>query len=286
MYYGFVYEWTNNINGKKYIGSHVGTIEDGYVGSGKAFRRAIKKHGIENFTRTIIEYVDVTDKQFLLEREKFYLDQTQAYYSRDYYNIAKDVSGGDTKAGWSDERKELFRQQIKQVWEKRTNDEKRAILDDVHQKAKEWYQTDNGIKLKEKLKGNVDRLVEGTRNRDPDDRKRSARLGKERMGSDRRKEAAQKGVKNRKPEREKIAREKAKETRNSWTAEKREEVFKNMSEGRKGKCSGSGNGRAKKIVAASKEFDTLKAAMLELKICEATLHKRLKDPNNREYYYI
>lgn len=42
-YFGFVYKWTNRINGKMYIGSHAGTIDDGYVGSGRAFAAAIKK---------------------------------------------------------------------------------------------------------------------------------------------------------------------------------------------------------------------------------------------------
>ena len=101
MYYGFIYKWTNMLNGKKYIGSHTGTTEDGYIGSGKVFQRAIKKHGIENFTRVIIEYVEVEDRQYLLQREKFYLDEANAYYSDDYYNVAKDVIGGDTKAGWT-----------------------------------------------------------------------------------------------------------------------------------------------------------------------------------------
>lgn len=286
MYYGFIYEWTNILNGKKYIGSHAGTIDDGYVGSGKIFQRAIKKHGIENFTRSILEYVEVSDRNYLLEREKHHLDRTNAYYSDDYYNVAKDVIGGDTKAGWTDERREKFRNQIKQVWANRTDEEKKAILSPVHAKTKEWFNTADGMQLREQLRANVDRLVEGVKARDPEDRKRSAKLGKERMGAERRKEAARKGVENRNPETETLARQKAKETRAAWTEEKRNEAFNNMSQGRKGKCVGSSNGRARKIVADSKPFDTLKEAMLYLKISEATLNKRLKDPNNNEYYYI
>jgi len=51
---GFIYKWTNLINGKMYIGSHKGTIDDGYIGSGKYFNHALNKYGIENFTREIL----------------------------------------------------------------------------------------------------------------------------------------------------------------------------------------------------------------------------------------
>lgn len=290
MYYGFIYEWTNMLNGKKYIGSHAGTTEDGYIGSGKVFQWAIKKYGIQNFTRTILEYVEVEDRQYLLVREKFHLDVANAYYSNDYYNVAKDVIGGDTKAGWTDERRQEFSNQIKQVWAKRTEEEKQEILSRTHSKTKEWFQSAEGEAFKqqqrESFQFNKDKIIKGIRNRDPEDRKRSARLGKERMGDERRKEAARKGVENRNPETEVLARQQAKETRANWSEEKRKEVFENSSKGRKGKCAGSENGRARKIVAESRTFDTLKDAMLQLNISEYKLHSRLKDPNNEKYCYL
>lgn len=286
MYYGFIYEWTNMLNGKKYIGSHAGNTDDGYTGSGKVFEKAIKKYGIINFTRTILEYVEVRDRKYLLEREKFYLDKANAYYSDDYYNVAKGVMGGDTKAGWTNERRQEFSKQIKEVWANRTEEEKRKLLDTVHSKTKKWYQTEEGIKLKEKLRENIPRMIEGNKARDPEDRKRSARLGKERMSTERRKEIARKGVVNRNPETEALARHKAAETRAKWSDEKRKEVFVNRSKGRKGKCAGSENGRARKIVANGKMFNTLKDAMLELNMSEYKLRRKLKNPNDKEYYYV
>lgn len=274
------------LNGKKYIGSHAGTIDDGYIGSGKVFQRAIKKHGIKNFTRTIIEYVEVENRQYLLEREKFYLDKVNAYYSNDYYNIAKDVIGGDTKAGWTNERRQEFSNQIKQIWANRTEEEKQEILARTHSKTKDWYQTLEGEQLKEKLRGNIPRMVEGVKSREPEDRKRSARLGKERMGAERRKEVARKGVRNRNPETEALARQKAAETRANWSDEKRKEVFENSSKGRKGKCAGSENGRARKVVANGQMFNTLKDAMLELNMSEYKLRSKLKNQNERGYYYV
>jgi group I intron endonuclease len=290
MYYGFIYEWTNTLNNKKYIGSHAGTIEDGYIGSGKVFQWAIKKYGIENFTRIILEYVDVADRQFLLEREKYYLDQTNAYHSTEYYNVAMDVIGGNTKAGWSEERRQQFKQQIKDVWANRTDEEKQEILSRTHSKTKEWFQSEEGEAFKqqqrESFHSKKDKIIEGIKNRDPEDRKRSARLGKERMGEKRRKEAAQKAAASWTEETKINAKQKAQETRANWTEEKRNEVFENSSRGRKGKCAGSENGRARKIVAESRTFDTLKDAMLQLNISEYKLHTRLKDPNNNEYYYL
>ncbi len=290
MYYGFIYEWTNTLNGKKYIGSHAGTVDDGYVGSGKVFRRALKKYGKEAFSRSILEYVTIDNRQYLLEREKFYLDKNNAYYSNDFYNVAKDVIGGDTKAGWSDERRQEFSEQIRKVWADRTNDEKRIISDKTQKKNKEWLASEDGInhknRLKETIKDRMPKMIEGIKNRDPEDRKRSARLGKELMGKERREEAAKKGVQNRNPETEANAQKQRQETKNSWSKERREEFVKTMSKGRKGKCIGSSNGRARKVVAASKTFDTLKEAMLQCNICEATLSKRLKSDEYQDYYYL
>lgn len=51
---GFVYIWSHRNTGKFYIGSHRGTPDDGYIASGIAIQRAIKRHGIESFDRTIV----------------------------------------------------------------------------------------------------------------------------------------------------------------------------------------------------------------------------------------
>lgn len=89
---GFIYEWTNNINGKKYIGSHIGSIDDGYIGSGVIFNKAVKKYSITNFTRTILEIVD--DNSLILQREQYYIDMFNVAESKQYYNVKSKAGGG------------------------------------------------------------------------------------------------------------------------------------------------------------------------------------------------
>ncbi len=283
---GFIYRWINNLNNKKYIGSHSGTDDDGYTGSGSIFLLAIKKHGVENFTREILEYVDTNERVVLLEREKYWLDYFNAAFDRNYYNVAKDVIGGDTKAGWSDERRDEFRQKISDVWKNRTEEE----INEIIQKRCETLGTDTKGLVKNAWKAQKDITAEeraswwkkGNVTYTTERRIESGKLGKERMGAKRRREAALKAVANTSPETKKEAQRKSAETRSNWSDAKKAQVFKNMSEGRKGKRVGRENGRAKTISTPSGIFYTLKEAMEELDLTEYLLHKLLKDSNHKD----
>ena len=58
-----IYKTTNIINGKFYIGKHqTKNLHDGYLGSGKLLKRAIKKYGIDNFHKEIL-HVCESEKQ-------------------------------------------------------------------------------------------------------------------------------------------------------------------------------------------------------------------------------
>jgi group I intron endonuclease len=53
--YYYLYEVTNLVNGKTYIGQHITQdLEDGYLGSGEALKSAIKKYGRDKFKREIL----------------------------------------------------------------------------------------------------------------------------------------------------------------------------------------------------------------------------------------
>jgi hypothetical protein len=53
--YYYLYEVTNLVNGRTYIGQHItDDLEDGYLGSGKALKFAIKKYGRDKFKKEIL----------------------------------------------------------------------------------------------------------------------------------------------------------------------------------------------------------------------------------------
>lgn len=89
---GFIYLWENKINGKKYLGSHLGSPNDSYIGSGVYFLSAIKKYGIQNFKRSIIE--DNIPNEKLRDREQYYLDLYNVVNNDEFYNISPHASGG------------------------------------------------------------------------------------------------------------------------------------------------------------------------------------------------
>lgn len=80
---GFIYIWRNTGTKKFYIGSHIGTIDDGYVGSGVYFKRAYKK-APHLFKRRIIEFIE-GDVNYIVERENYWLQLASKCPSK-YYN--------------------------------------------------------------------------------------------------------------------------------------------------------------------------------------------------------
>lgn len=69
MYY-IIYKTTNLLNNMFYIGSHqTKNLNDGYLGSGKHLRRAIKKYGKENFNFEILYVLPTKEEMFKVERE-------------------------------------------------------------------------------------------------------------------------------------------------------------------------------------------------------------------------
>lgn len=100
--YGFIYITTNMINGKRYIGQKkFDKYWNGYLGSGRHLKNAIKKYGEENFVRDIVFIAYSKENLDKLEIE--FINNYGAINNENFYNIAKGGEGGNTYAGKSKE---------------------------------------------------------------------------------------------------------------------------------------------------------------------------------------
>ena len=139
----FVYETTNLINGKKYIGKHSTTnIDDGYLGSGKILLEDIKMYGRKNFGRKILIIVGSEEESYRYENK---LITNHIIQSKKYYNLTVGGQGfnsDDLKKQWKDPefKKKMSKansKSIKRTWE---NDEYRKIktVQSKNQMEKQW----------------------------------------------------------------------------------------------------------------------------------------------------
>ncbi len=91
MFY-YLYQVTNKVNGKIYVGVHkTKDLDDGYMGSGKVIQHAIKKYGAENFVKVILESFE--DQEAMFAREKEIVDEEFLARS-DTYNLRRGGQGG------------------------------------------------------------------------------------------------------------------------------------------------------------------------------------------------
>jgi hypothetical protein len=91
MFY-YIYQITNLVNNKIYVGVHKTTdMDDGYMGSGKIIKAAIKKYGIDNFRKDILEMFDDSDSMYAREKE---LVTDEFLLREDTYNLRRGGTGG------------------------------------------------------------------------------------------------------------------------------------------------------------------------------------------------
>ena len=116
--YYYTYKIVNNINGKYYYGMHMtNDLDDGYMGSGRAIKNAIKKHGIQNFTKTILQYftcyAHMADAETLLITDEVISDHNS-------YNAKCGGCGGPAFTGHkhTEETKRILREKSKAWHEK------------------------------------------------------------------------------------------------------------------------------------------------------------------------
>lgn len=80
----YIYEITNNLNNKTYIGQHkTSTLNDSYMGSGVILQQAYEKYGLDNFTKRIIAVCETHEIANSLEKIfiRLYRDLGKAEYN-------------------------------------------------------------------------------------------------------------------------------------------------------------------------------------------------------------
>lgn len=109
-----IYKTTNLINGKIYVGQHKTSADDGYLGSGKILKLAIKKYGKENFKREILEFCNLSNVD---NREIYWINNLNSV--NEGYNITEGGYGGKGLFGknnsnyenkWNNKQREHLRQ--------------------------------------------------------------------------------------------------------------------------------------------------------------------------------
>jgi hypothetical protein len=150
--YNYLYEITNTVNGKVYIGVHrTDNLNDGYMGSGKILKRAQNKHGIYNFKKKILCFFPTY--QEALEAEKNIV--TLEFIENDTnYNIKE---GGFGSCKWSSHIIKHLSDKGHERWSNNTFREKmlNSLLSPSRRKKislkhKEWIKN-NPLKHKQRM---------------------------------------------------------------------------------------------------------------------------------------
>ena len=90
--YHFTYQTKNLVNGKTYVGVHsTENLNDGYIGSGKLLKQAVKKYGKHNFTREILSFFDSKEEAY---NEETYLVDNKWVLNENTYNLCIGGEGG------------------------------------------------------------------------------------------------------------------------------------------------------------------------------------------------
>ena len=157
MIYNYVYITTNNINGKQYVGVHkTRNLNDGYLGSGKILKRAVKKYGKENFTIEILEFYDTFEEAL---KNEIILIKEYNTIRPNGYNIALGGYGGDTYSNQPKIKKEKTRKKQSKarkgryaIYNEKLNKSKYVKEEELSQYLKENWKLGFSQKTKRKMR--------------------------------------------------------------------------------------------------------------------------------------
>lgn len=152
--YHYICKTTCNLNGKYYIGMHsTSNLEDGYMGSGKRLRYSIRKYGVENHTREILEFLN--DRESLAKREAEIVNE-ELINDPLCINLKLGGQGGFSKEAW--EKGQIIARALLKEWWKDPGYRNRIIksrqegVKRLHNEGKVKYDNFTGKKHKEESK--------------------------------------------------------------------------------------------------------------------------------------
>lgn len=87
---GFIYIWRDRKHNRYYIGSHWGTVDDGYVCSSRWMRKSYSRRP-EDFKRRIIAWVKSSRIDLLIEEERWLQMIKPAEIKHRYFNFRRDT---------------------------------------------------------------------------------------------------------------------------------------------------------------------------------------------------
>lgn len=144
----YIYVTKNIINGKMYVGKHTykgdNFYDAHYLGSGYILKRAIKKHGKENFIQEILEYN--SSKEENAQREVYWIQKLNTL-APNGYNVDKGGTGGGVYLNsenskfiqlytWENYSAEERDARVKKMQE---GLKKPEVLKLIGEKSKEWH---------------------------------------------------------------------------------------------------------------------------------------------------
>lgn len=150
--YHIIYLIENNITGKKYIGKHsTNNINDTYFGGGIYLKRSIRKYGISNFSKKILE---ICDESELNKREIYWISNMNTK-NPNGYNLTNGGDGGDTYSLLAESEKNEFRKKCSKINKGKNFSEdikqkmRKPKSEDFKQKLRKPKSEEHKIKMKE-----------------------------------------------------------------------------------------------------------------------------------------